>query len=178
MTLRDEPRPRRPRGRRGWSRRDVSRGRASSRSADPRGDGRGSRTGPRPTTRATTRREGRPRRWCRSGRWSSQRTASVHPAATGHPGRGLVALLMDLTDGGLGGEQQRGDGRRVLLGRADDLGRVDDAGLDQVLVLLRESVESLVRLQLPDLADDHGALVTGVSRDLTDRLFERPLDDA
>src|SRR5712691_3083824 len=178
MTLRDEPRPRRPRGRRGWSGRDGSPGRAGSRSADPRGAGRGSRTDPRPTTRARTRREGRPRPRCQSGRVSLWRTASVHPAATGHTGWALLTIPRDLADDRLGREEQRRDGRRDLQSGADDLGRVDDARLNQVLVIVGERVESLVRLQLADLADDHGALVTGVCRDLTKRLFQGALDDA
>jgi hypothetical protein len=41
----------------------------------------------------------------------------------------------DLGDQGLGGEQQARDRRRVLQRGAHDLGRVDDAGRDQVLVL-------------------------------------------
>ena len=49
------------------------------------------------------------------------------------PGRGLLRLGL-LGDQGLGGQQQPGDRRRVLQRRAHDLGRVDDAGLDQVLV--------------------------------------------
>ena len=59
------------------------------------------------------------------------------PVAAGH-GRFLL-LFGNLRHQRFGGEQQRGDRRRVLQRRADDLGRVDDAGRDQVfdLVVLR-----------------------------------------
>ena len=60
------------------------------------------------------------------------------------PARLVGLLLRDLADEGLGGEQQRGDRGRVLQRGADDLGRVDDAGLDQVLVLVGLGVEALV----------------------------------
>ena len=49
----------------------------------------------------------------------------------------VVLLLGDLGDEARGGQQQRGHAGGVLQGRADDLGRVDDAGLDQVAVLRR-----------------------------------------
>src|SRR5438046_8316066 len=56
----------------------------------------------------------------------------VHPAhaATGHRG-GLVLLLL-LHDHALRGEEQARDGRGVLQRRPRDLGRVDDAGRNQV----------------------------------------------
>src|SRR6187549_3494311 len=60
----------------------------------------------------------------------------------------------DLRDDGLGGEQERGNRRGVLQGGADDLGRVDDAGLHQILVALRLRVEALVALHLFDLLHD------------------------
>ena len=43
-------------------------------------------------------------------------------------------LLRLVSDHGFGGDQQTGDRRRVLQRGAHDLGRVDDAGLHQVLV--------------------------------------------
>ena len=47
-----------------------------------------------------------------------------------------VLLLGLLGDQGLGGQHQARDAGRVLQRRAHDLGRIDDAGLDQVLVHL------------------------------------------
>ena len=43
----------------------------------------------------------------------------------------------------LGGEEQGGDRRRVLQRRASDLGRVDDAGLEEVLELAGGGVEAV-----------------------------------
>ena len=59
----------------------------------------------------------------------------VHPAhaAARRTGRGRLVFLL-LHHHALGGEQKAGDRRGVLQRRAGDLGRVDDAGLDQILV--------------------------------------------
>src|SRR5438034_7330449 len=62
---------------------------------------------------------------------------SVHPAhatAAGH--RGQLLLLLLLHHHALGGEEQSRDGRGVLQRGAGDLGGVDDAGRDQILVLV------------------------------------------
>ena len=56
--------------------------------------------------------------------------------AASRAGRRFLLLLGNLGDERFGGEQERRDRRRVLQRRAHDLGRVDDAGLDQVLVLV------------------------------------------
>jgi len=56
-------------------------------------------------------------------------------------------------------------------------GRVDDTGLDQVFVLVRESVEALFGLAVTHLRDHHGALEPGVAGDLAQRLFEHAADD-
>ena len=57
------------------------------------------------------------------------------PPAAGMAGRRRLLLRL-LGHHRLGGEQQARDRRGVLQRRAHDLGRVDDAGLQQVLVLL------------------------------------------
>ena len=46
-------------------------------------------------------------------------------------------------DHALGGQQQAGNGGRILQRVTGHLGRVDDAGLDQVLVLLGVGVEAV-----------------------------------
>src|SRR4051812_12826114 len=51
-----------------------------------------------------------------------------------------LLLLRTLGDEGLGGEEERRDGRRVLERGAHDLGRVDDAGVHQVLELAGRAV--------------------------------------
>ena len=90
----------------------------------------------------------------------------------------LLLVFLDVGDQSFGGEHQAGDGSGVLQREAGDLGRVDDARLDQVAVLAGVGVEAeVVVLRLADLADDHGAFVAGVVRDLPSGLFERALHD-
>ena len=81
-------------------------------------------------------------------------------------------------DDGLGGEEQTGDGSRVLQGRPGDLGRVDDAGLEQVLVVAGGGVEAVGALEVANPLDDDTALHAGVDRDLLQRLLERAGHDA
>src|ERR1700689_4621868 len=59
--------------------------------------------------------------------------------------RGLL-LLRNLSDHGFGGQHQRSDRRSVLQGRTRYLGRIDDAGLHQVLILRGGSIEAKVRV--------------------------------
>ena len=66
-------------------------------------------------------------------------THAAHAAAARHGRRLLLGLVGDEA---LGGEDQGGDRRRVLQRRPGDLGRVDDAGLDQVLELAGGGVEA------------------------------------
>src|SRR4029077_15087503 len=74
--------------------------------------------------------------------------------------------------------QQPGDRRGVLQSVPHDLGRVDDAGLDQVgeLALLR--VVAVVGVfALEQLADDDRAVRTGILGDLPGRPLDRLADD-
>ena len=78
---------------------------------------------------------------CRE-RW----TLEVHAAhATGRIACGRSGLLGLVGDDGLGGEEQSRDRRCVLQRRAGDLGRVDDARREQVLVLAGRGVEAVPR---------------------------------
>src|SRR5206468_6321618 len=62
--------------------------------------------------------------------------------------------------------------------RAGDLGRVDDAGRDQILVFVGLGVVAEVELgRLLHLPDDDRALGARVLNDDPDRLLERPADD-
>jgi hypothetical protein len=70
----------------------------------------------------------------------------VHAAAARGMRRSRILLLRQLGDHALGREQQPGDRGRVLQRRAGDLGRVDDAGLDEVLVLVGRDVVAVVAL--------------------------------
>ena len=110
--------------------------------------------------------------------WGAAGRLHQYMPPPGIPAGPSPLLLGDLADDRLGRQQQRRDGRRVLQGGAHDLGGVDHAGLDQVLVRLGEGVEALLRLHLADLAHHHGAFVAGVGRDLAQRLLERAPDDA
>src|SRR5688500_327107 len=89
----------------------------------------------------------------------------------------VLLLLGDLRDERLGGQQERRDRRGVLQRAANDLRRVDDAGLHQVLVGLGRRVEALVLLHLADLRHHDGTLGAGVGRDVAHRLFDRALHD-
>src|SRR5262245_17325905 len=101
-----------------------------------------------------------------------------HPAHVGHAraraGRGL---LRHLGDDGLGREDVLRDRRRVLQRQTRDLRRVDDPGLDQVLVLARVDVQPMTLGASPDLVDHDRAFEPGVVGELADRLLERPSDD-
>src|SRR5436305_11369083 len=111
----------------------------------------------------------------------SQVRRSLHHAAhvrhtAGHAAAGAV-LLRRFGDDRLGHEDVLRDRGRVLQGRAGDLGRVDDAGLDQVAVLAARRVQAFACLQVADLVDDDRALEARVLGDLPHRLLERAVDD-
>ena len=72
----------------------------------------------------------------------------------------FLLLLGDLGDQRFGRQQQRRDRRGVLQRAANDLRRIDDAGLDQILVDLGRGVEALVGVLLfLDLRDDDRAFL-------------------
>src|SRR5271168_2960671 len=72
----------------------------------------------------------------------------------------------------LGGEHERCDGSRVLQGRAGDFGRIDHAGLYEILVLFGSSVEAEVRILLVfDMFGHYSALGSAIEHDLADRLL-------
>src|SRR4051795_723419 len=95
---------------------------------------------------------------------------AAHAAARGHAAAGLSVLLRQLGHHGFGRDQESRNRSCVLDRRAHDLGRVDDALLHEVAVLTGLRVEAvIVRLVLEDLADDDGAVLASVDRDLTSR---------
>ena len=90
-----------------------------------------------------------------------------------------AALFGLVHDDGLGGEEQGGDRGGVLQRRPGHLDGVDDAGLEQVLVLAGGGVEALVGLlQVAHLVDDDATLEAGVDGDLLQRLLDGPGHDA
>src|SRR5215218_2777603 len=102
--------------------------------------------------------------------------AATHAAAARHAALTLV-LLLDLGDHRLGGQHQARDGSGVEQRGRGHLGRIDDAGRDQVLELAGGRVETAVAVGGQQLAHDHRALFARVHRDLAGRLLQRPTDD-
>src|SRR3954469_10931230 len=78
---------------------------------------------------------------------------------------GFRLLLRLLGDESLGGQHEAGHGRGVLQSGPDHLGGVDDAGLDQVLVLLGGGIEPEATLRVLHLLDDDRAIDAGVGSD-------------
>ena len=83
----------------------------------------------------------------------------------GIPGAAAALLIRLLGHHALRREHQARDRGRVLQRGAHDLGRVDDAGLQQVLVLVGRRVEAEGALVVLDLVDDDRAFPAGVAGD-------------
>src|SRR5262245_55639689 len=64
----------------------------------------------------------------------------VHPTHSRGRTTGGFLLLLDLGDQSLGGDHETRDRRRVEQRGLGDLGRIDDAGLDQILGLVGRRV--------------------------------------
>src|ERR1700683_2013975 len=104
----------------------------------------------------------------------------VHSAGTAvlAAGHGSGLLLGDLADHGFGGQHQSADRSRVLQGRAGDFGRIDDAGLHQVLVLRGSRVVAEVGvLAGANLLHNDGAFPSAVADDLANRLLASAAND-
>ena len=86
-------------------------------------------------------------------------------------------LIRLLRHHALGGQKQARHRGRVLQRAAHDLGRVDDAGLHQVLELLGGRVEAEGALVVPDLVDHHRAFPPGIAGDPAGGILERLADD-
>src|SRR5437899_2056712 len=102
----------------------------------------------------------------------------VHPTHSTARHRRSLFLLLLLHHDALGREEQARDGCGILQSGPGDLGRVDDAGRDQVLELIGLGVvaEVLV-LRLLHLANDDSAFRARVLGDDADRLLEGPAHD-
>src|SRR6201996_250258 len=96
---------------------------------------------------------------------------AAHAAARRHAAcAGALVLLGQLGDHGFRGDQQRSHRGSVLDRGTDHLGRVDDALGDHVDVFAGLAVEAVgVLVLLQDLADDDGAVLACVDRDLAGR---------
>src|SRR5690606_2787040 len=111
-------------------------------------------------------------------RWTSLEVHAAHTAHAAHVGGAGRGRLGRVGDGGFGRDHDARDRAGRGQGRADDLGRVDDAHFHQVAVLFGLGVEAevgLVRLQ--HLADHDRAFDARVFRDLTDRSLQGATDD-
>src|SRR6266571_4945026 len=94
----------------------------------------------------------------------------LEPAVAAHAGAGpgtlVFLLLRDLGDESLGGEEQGGDGSRVLQRGPHHLGGVDDARLHEVLVGVAQGVEAFVGLHVADLGHHDRPFLPRVLGDL------------
>src|SRR6266699_1515970 len=104
-------------------------------------------------------------------------THTAHSTAASRHTAALV-LLRHFRHHGFGGDQQRGNGSRVLNRNTNHLGRVDDALGDQVDVFAGLGVETVgILVLLEDLADDHRTIFTCVDHDLAARRGQRLTHD-
>src|SRR3954463_7135344 len=88
---------------------------------------------------------------------------------------GRSLLLRDLDDHGFSGEQETGDGSRVLECCSGHLGRVDNAGLHQVLVDASFGVVAKVLfLGREYFSYNNRAFFAGIGDNLAQWLFEGP----
>src|SRR5437667_5882737 len=92
-------------------------------------------------------------------------------------GRGFLFLLRNLGDEAFGGQQQTGDGSRVLQRRARDFLRIDHARFDQVGIFACGNVITVVALAAFDFFDDDRTFDASVIGQLSSREFDRALDD-
>src|SRR5690349_22652085 len=87
-------------------------------------------------------------------------------------------LLWNLRDHRFRSQHESAARRGMLQSGAGDLGRIDNARLHQVFELATLSIESEVRVGTrADLLNHDCALVTGVSGDVSKRLFSRTTND-
>ena len=89
----------------------------------------------------------------------------------------LFLLLGLLGNEALGGEHEASHRRRVLQRRTHDLGRIDDADLDEVLVLFGGGVEAECAFAALDLLDDDRAIDARVGGNLAQRFLDSATDD-
>src|ERR1700730_13396746 len=94
----------------------------------------------------------------------------AYAAARGHAAAAAGVLLRQFGHHGFGGDQKSRNRGCVLDRRTNHLGRVDDALLDEVAIFAGLRVKApIVGLVLEDLADDDGAVLACVDRDLARR---------
>src|SRR6266478_1718037 len=104
----------------------------------------------------------------------------IHPAHAAHAARTSRTrffFLRQLSHQCFCGEHQSGDRSGVLQRRAGHLGRIDDAGLHQVLVFAGSHVEPFIAAALLDFLDDQSAFLASVVGELACRKLECAAND-
>src|SRR5438128_12172065 len=96
---------------------------------------------------------------------------------TAMAGRNLFLLLRYLGDEAFGGQQQAGDGSRVLERGASDFLGVHHTGFDEVFVFGRRDVVAFIALPAFDLFHHDRAFDAGVVRQSAGRELNGALDD-
>ena len=81
----------------------------------------------------------------------------------------LFVVLGHVGDQGVGRQEERADAGRILKGITGHLGRVDDAGLHQVGVLILQGIVAEVALSFSDLGNNDPAVLAGILGDLVER---------
>src|SRR5688572_5831056 len=102
--------------------------------------------------------------------YAAERLVQVIHSRRSGSAAALLVLLRRLCDEGVCSQQQGGDAGGILQRGTGDLGRVDDAGLHQILVLVGRGVVAFVAFGGGDLFGDDAAVLAGV---LGDRLQRR-----
>src|ERR1700736_1001448 len=101
----------------------------------------------------------------------------IHPAHAARTSRARFFFLRQLRHQCFCGEHESGDRSGVLQLRAGHLGRIDDAGLHQVLVFAGSHVEPFIAAALLDFLDDQSAFLASVVGELACRKLECAAND-
>ena len=103
-------------------------------------------------------------------------SCSAFTRTTGRQAR--FVIFLKLRNQGFSCQHQPGDRRGVLQGAARYLGGINDTRSYEIFKLLRYDVVADVRVLFgANSLDDHRAFFARVSDDLSERLFQRALDD-
>ena len=100
---------------------------------------------------------------------------ATHARCTAH--RHSRLLLGLVANEALGGEEHTGNRSGVLQSNTSHLGRIDDASLAQVLVLVQTGIVTEVSLALTNLLYDNGTFLASIADNLTQRLLDGTADD-
>jgi hypothetical protein len=86
----------------------------------------------------------------------------------------LLGLISNHT---LGGQQHPRNGSGIFQRDPGHLRRIDNPGLQQILILIGAGIVTEIGLAFLHLLYDDAAFNTAVDHDLPDGFFQRPLDD-